>query len=166
MKTLIKQIPDHLMVAALFILLFLFANAATAQSRMVIQGTVITAPGQDMPVQAELVASSGEHMDVVIRSSGKFRVNAPADDTYVLRFFQAGSVTKEVVVDARAASAPGSYKLRKVRFDVALHSVDPREAARYVAPVGRIEVRAGGGRPQVYYHYELVPVSNLVAEAR
>ncbi|HEX2617464.1 MAG TPA: hypothetical protein VHL57_07970, partial [Flavobacteriales bacterium] len=117
MRTLIKQVPPGLMAAVLFTLLFLFAGLANGQSNVVIKGTLYASADSDAQPYAELVAASGEHMRVLIRPNGTFWVEAPAGDTYLLRFSQPGSLTKEVTVDATATG----YKLRRISFDVVLH---------------------------------------------
>ena len=90
-------------------------------------------------------------------------VCAPADDRYTLRFSQAGTITKEVVVDARKACRTGNRHDRKVEFDVVLFADATDQALRFSAPVGIIEFRSSKGDAHVSHHYEMIPVSSLMA---
>ena len=100
---------------------------------------------------------------MAIRPNGKFWVCAPTNEVYTFRFTQIGSVTKEVVVDARQACTGSECNDRKVEFDVILHGMDGDEAMRFEGPVGRIVLGDPATKPQVTHHYELLRVSSLMA---
>lgn len=162
MKTLLNKINDSLAALLIFALIFLFSFTAAfgqAGSRVVITGQIIAPRGNNEPAYACLVASNGEEMEVVVRSSGKFWINAPEAERYDLHFGQPGSISKEVVVDAHnAAKAVGAHKDRKIRFDVVLHEDDAEGGLCYGSPVGRITFHHSNGHMKVKHHYQLVPV--------
>jgi hypothetical protein len=72
-------------------------------------------------------------------------------------------VAKEVVVDGRRSCPNGDCRDRMVEFDVVLFADGGTEAMRFAAPVGHIGFRSTNGRPQVKHHYDMVPVSSLMA---
>ncbi len=164
MKTLQKVHPDNVLLALLFSLIFLFAYTVSfGQGQLVMKGVVLNSMETSLRPYAEIIASNGEHMPLAIKPNGRFWVCAPANDRYILRFTQAGCVTKEVAVDARRSCVTGKCKDRSVEFDVVMDSAEGEEAMRYTSPVGRIEFRSTNGSAHVSHHYELVPVSSLLA---
>ena len=161
MKTLIKQMPDKFLAFVVFFLLFLFAivatNAQQLEKRVVIKGSISMPEPSSGEVYACLAASNGEEMDVMIRPSGKFWINAPEAERYVLQFASDGCITKEVIVDPRhAAKSVGKSKDRVITFDVVLHATDGTEGLRYDGPVGSIRFHHSNGRMKVAHHYQLV----------
>lgn len=165
MKTLINRIPDGFYALLLFTLLFLFAFTVTrAQGNLVLKGVVMHPEENTARPYAEIIGSNGEHMSLEIRPNGKFWVCAPANDKYIIRFMQAGCVPKEVMVDARHATSASAHNDRKFEFDVVLTADDGEQAMRFNSPVGRVEFHSSTGRAHVAHHYEMVPVSQLLAE--
>jgi len=45
-----------------------------------------------------------------------------------------------------------------------LNEDDGEQAMRFSSPVGRVEFRSSTGRAHVTHHYDLVPVSQLLAQ--
>lgn len=164
MKAHANPLPSGLFAAIFFTLLFIFAvTASRAQGQLVMTGKVLTAEATGLRAYGEIIASDGERMPLDIRPNGRFWVSAPTDDRYTLRFSQAGTITKEVVVDGRKACEAGNYRDRKVEFDVLLFADASDQAMRFSAPVGVIEFRSSKGDAKVSHHYEMIPVSSLMA---
>ena len=164
MKAHAKPLPSGLFAAIFFTLLFIFAVAASrAQGQLVMTGKVLTAESTELRAYAEIIASDGERMPLVIRPNGRFWICAPADDRYTLRFSQAGMVTKEIVVDGHDACAARKGRDRKLEFDVMLFADRSDQAMRFAAPVGIVRFRSAKGEAHVTHHYEMIPVSSLMA---
>lgn len=164
MKAHAKPLPSGLFAAIFFTLLFIFAvTASRAQGQLVMTGKVLTAQATELRAYGEIVASDGERMPLDIRPNGRFWVCAPAAERYTLRFSQAGSISKEIVVDGHKAREAGKCRDRKLEFDVLLFADDGDQAMRFSGPVGRVEFRSSVGDAYVSHHYELVPVSSLMA---
>lgn len=164
MKAHAKPVPSGMFAAILFTILLIFAvTSSLAQGQLVMCGKVLTAEATELRAYAEIIASNGERMPLVVRPNGRFWVSAPANDRYTLRFTQAGTVAKEIIVDGRKACQTGTCRDRKVEFDVMLFADDTDQAMRFSAPVGRIEFRSSKGDAHVSHHYEMIPVSSLMA---
>lgn len=160
MKTPIALLRECAPALLIFLLLVLFSFGAAfgqADRRVVIKGRLITPAGADQRPHACLVALNGEEMDVVIRSNGRFWVNAPEQERYTIRFAQQGSYAKDVVVDAHHASKGVKQgKERIIAFDVVLQLDDSEGQLCYDGPVGKVAFHHSNGRMKVSHHYQLV----------
>jgi hypothetical protein len=164
MKAHAKPLPSGLFAAIFFTLLFIFAvTASRAQGQLVMTGKVLTAEATGFRAYGEIIASDGGRMPLAVRPNGRFWVCAPADDRYTLRFSQAGTITKEIIVDGRKACGTGKCRDRKVEFDVLLFADAGDQVMRFSAPVGTIEFLSTTGDAHVTHHYEMIPVSSLMA---
>ncbi len=164
MKAHARPVPSGLFAAAFFTILFIFSLVAShAQDQLILTGKVLNAEATGQCAYGEIIAANGERMPLAIRPNGRFWVCAPANDRYTLRFSQPGSITKEIIVDGRKSCPNGSCQDRKVEFDVVLFADGGTEAMRFAEPVGLIEFRSTKGSAHVKHHYELIPVSSLLA---
>ena len=163
MKAHARPVPSGMFAAVFFTLLFILSVVASrAQGRLILTGKVLTAEATELRAYGEIVSSDGGRMPLDIRPNGRFWVCAPANDRYTLLFSQAGTVAKEIIVDGRKACI-GRRHDRKVQFDVMLFADGNEEAMRFAAPVGLIEFRSTKGDAHVTHHYEMIPVSSLMA---
>ncbi len=165
MKTISTSTTGHFLpISILVALALLSVGTIQAQDRLVVKGSFISqVKDAEAHVHAVLIASDGTEMPIDLSRSGKYKVNAPAADTYVLRFAQPGCVTKEVFVDGRNANTK-KYGERKIKFDMVLHADHPEMTMRYTNPVAEIAFDEGTGEIKILEQYQLVPVSSFTAQ--
>ncbi len=165
MKTLSTSNSGHFFsMSILAALVLLSAGSIQAQDRLVIKGSFSSqVRDAEAHVNVVLIASDGTQMPVDLSRNGKYKVNAPAADTYILRFAQPGCVTKEVLVNGNHANKK-EFGERTIKFDMALHADHPEMTMRYTGPVAEITFEEGTGEMKVLEQYQLVPMSSFTAQ--
>ncbi|HQV52894.1 MAG: hypothetical protein IPI00_02155 [Flavobacteriales bacterium] len=163
MKTFSTSNSGHFFPMSILAALTLFSiGTIHAQDRLVVKGSFITQIA-DAHVHAVLIASDGTEMPIDLSRTGKYKVNAPASDTYVLRFAQSGCVTKEVLIDGRNANTK-KFGERTIKFDMVLHADHPDVNMYYTGPVAEIAFEAGTGEMKLLEQYQLVRVNSFTAQ--
>lgn len=123
-----------------------------AQRPLAIRGQVHAAYALSKHCDITLMTNCGDTLLVERPRSGRFNYRVPHNTSYVLRFAEEGSITKEVVVDAsELPTVRKKYRVRRIEFDVMMEQGDPGEHWRYARPVGFIGFRRGSGTMQVFY---------------
>ncbi|MEO8589088.1 MAG: hypothetical protein ABI432_06960 [Flavobacteriales bacterium] len=169
MGTQLRPTNASLLLAPLmFVLVTLSAlpTRAQEQDRVVIKGKGIVPSHLRSPLHLTLVVGDSVCVWVKLKGKGRFQVESNEDQRYLLRFEQAGSVTKIIQVDTRFAERKvGSHK-RAVEFDVLMEPVNPNYKFHYAGPVGRINFHRSNGRMGVDKNYvrELPAVVELHEE--
>ncbi len=120
-----------------------------------ITGRVLVPDGYHAPVDLTVVDGDSSCVWVPVRGSGKFRLDARADQCYVLRFDQAGCLSKAVRVDTRFVAKKAGTSRRAVDFDVVLVPEADTGDLHYTGPVGRIKFHRSNGRQQVTRNYTM-----------
>ncbi|MFZ1333387.1 MAG: hypothetical protein WAR83_14430 [Flavobacteriales bacterium] len=165
MKTISTSTTGHFLpISILVALALLSVGTIQAQDRLVIKGSFISQiQDTDARVNAVLIASDGTQMPIDLSRAGKYMVNAPAADTYVLRFEQPGCVAKEVLIDGRNANTK-KFGERTIKFDMVLHADHPDVNMYYTGPVAEIAFEEGTGEMKVLEQYQLVRVNSFTAQ--
>lgn len=136
-----------------WILLILVLTTAPlpAQRVLHIRGQVLAHDPASEACFVVLMTQCGDTLHGERARRGRFHYRVPHNAPHVLRFMQAGSISKEVVV-ATGMLPPLRHldHLRRMEFTVQMEPGDPRETLRYL-PVGFVEFRRGNGSIQVLY---------------
>lgn len=93
---------------------------------------------------------------VLLFGRGKFEIYAKDGERYELRFEQAGSVSKTVMIDTKDVKKKVGEKKHVVEFDVVLAPMDTVQPLHYAQPVGKINFHKSNGRLLVEHNRQMV----------
>lgn len=140
------------------------AAQGNADEHVRINGRVLVPNHLHAPVDLTVVEGDSTCAWVPVKGSGRFRLDALPDQCYVLRFDQAGSLSKAVRVDTRFAARKVGRGRRKVKFNVMLVPTEEHGDLHYAGPVGRIKFHRSNGRQLVARNYSMQRAGLLVME--
>ncbi|MFZ1333388.1 MAG: hypothetical protein WAR83_14435 [Flavobacteriales bacterium] len=130
---------------------------AQDQSRLVVKGNVSSDINDRNSAYAVLIASDGERMQMEISPKGHYMVNVPAKDSYLLRFYKPGFVTKEIAVDGHYANTK-NYGERTVKFDITLEAQDQENPVEYSGPAVEVSFAQMSRDLRIEEQNELIPM--------
>lgn len=137
---------------------------SSADEHVRINGRVLVPDHFHAPVDLTVVEGDSSCVWVPVKGSGRFRLDAAPEQCYVLRFDQAGSLSKSVRIDTRFAARRVGRGRREVKFDVMLVPSVEHDDLHYTGPVGRIKFHRSNGRQLVARNYSMQRVGLLVME--
>lgn len=140
------------------------AAQGNTDERVRINGRVLVPDHLHTPVDLTVVEGDSTCAWVAVKGGGRFRLEALPDQCYILRFDQAGSLSRAVRVDTRFATRKVGGGPREVKFDVILAPTEELGGLHYTGPVGRIKFHRSNGRQLVARNYSMQRVGLLVME--
>ncbi|MCW5898809.1 MAG: hypothetical protein KIT10_06025 [Flavobacteriales bacterium] len=156
MRTLFKHLPATFLAALIYIIIMLFALAASAQP-IIVHGELLLPVEVISRPSIELIAPDGTVTPMKVRTGDRFRVSLDQKGTHLLCFHKPGCRTKVVLVDTRHSPA------RAVRFDVMLEPAEglaPGTDAQYA---GGIRFHASNGRMLLdRLHENAAPLTEVI----
>ncbi len=131
---------------AVLICLVASTGMTQGQERVRIKGQVIVSDQVRTDVDLTVDVGDTSCVQVLLFGRGRFEIDALQDERYELRFEQAGSVSKSVLVDTRNVELKLGEKKRTVEFDVVMAPLDTVAPLVYSRPVGKINFHQSNGR--------------------
>ncbi len=130
----------------------LVAITGHAQESFRVRAKVLSPESNPNPVTLVLMNEAGDTLVMKRTRSRGIHFKGHIGQWYILSFAQPGSLTKEVVVDARFSRIRIGQP-PPLRFEVVMEEGDPATHMHYVRPVGTI--RLLGHRKEVKHDYAL-----------
>ena len=157
MRTLTRPLAPIATAIVLGIFATLPFNALPQTSDVVlIKGQVIVS--DQVTTAVDLTVDVGVYScdQVLLFGRGKFEIYAKDGERYELRFEQAGSVSKTVMIDTKDVKKKVGEKKHVVEFDVVLAPMDTVQPLHYAQPVGKINFHKSNGRLLVEHNRQMV----------